>query len=188
MSQFKVISNDEANSLCDMTDAYEELSPLNEDWQLSLKSDGTFHLYWHFPLSQRDLAIKQWKRCQPRINEFIGKRPITTVSWADEPLHPINDCSRFYNADAEMSPLHQPLAPNEGMMSNKFLYRFLLPHASKLSHIFDGNSFTFSKNEYAILDQLHGLRDGIPKEVAYAADIIIATLQADNERFVVVVE
>lgn len=185
MSQFKVISNDEADSLCE-SDAYEELSPLNEDWQLSLKTDGTFHLYWYLPLSQRDYAIKQWKRCLPRINSFIGKRPITTVSW-DEVVHPINDLSRFYNPDAEMSPLHQGLAPNEGM-SNKFLYHFLLPYADKLSHIFDGDSFTFSKDEYAILDQLHGMRDGIPREVAYAADIIIATLQADNERVVVVVE
>lgn len=187
MSQFKVISNEEANSLCDMTDAYEELSPLNEDWQLSLKADGTFHLYWYLSLSQRECAIKHWKRCQPRINAFIGSRSITTVSWDDEPKHPINDCYRFYNPDAEMSPVHQPLALNEGM-SNKFLYRFLLSHASKLSHIYDGDSFTFTKHEYAILDQLHSMRDGIPKEVAYAADIIIATLQADNERFVVVVE
>ena len=185
MSQFKLISNDEANSLCDMTDAYQELS--HEDWQLSLKADGTFHLYWYLPLSQRESAVEQWKRCQLRINAFIGSRSITTVSWQDEPLHPINNCSRFYSPDAEMSPLHQPLAPNEGM-SNKFLYRFLLPYADKLSHIYDGNSFTFSKNEWSLLDQLHGMKDGIPREVAYAADIIIATLQADNERVVVVVE
>lgn len=183
MSQFKVISNDEANSLCDMTDAYEELSPLDEDWQLSLKADGTIHLYWYLPLSQRDFAIKQWKLCQPRINEFIGKRSITTVSWQDEPLHPINDLSRFYNPD--MSPVSQPLGENEGM-SNKFLYQFLVPHVAKLSNIYDGHSFTFTKEEWSILQQLHSQALG-NREVNYAADIIIATLQADNDRTVVVV-
>lgn len=186
MSQFKLISNDEANSLCDMTDAYEELTPLNEDWQLSLKADGTIHLYWYIPLSQRDFAVKQWKRCQPRINAFIGKRLITTVSWQDEPLHPINDLSRFYNPDLTL--LHQSLGNGNVAMSDKFLYRFLLQHVSKLGNMYDSNSnsFTFTKDEWSVLNQLHS-QDLGNHEVNYAADIIIATLQADNERFVVVV-
>lgn len=189
MSQFKLITNDEANSLCDQSDSYEELSPLDENWQLSLKADGTFHLYWYFPLSQRDLAIKQWKRWQPQISAFIGSRPITTVSWDDEPLHPINDLSRFYNPD--MTLMHQPLGQGNQLFSNKHLYRFLLPHVSKpqLAAIYDAdsNSFTFTKNEYNILQQLHSQRDGMPKDVAYAADIIIVTLMADNDSVVTLV-
>lgn len=186
MSQFKVISADEADSLCDQSDSYKELAPFSENWQLSLKTDGTFHLYWYLPLSQRELAIKQWKHCQPRINAFIGKRSITTVSWEDEPLHPINNLGVFYVQEGRLHSI--PLAPNE-RMSNKHLYRFLLSYVkeSQISSIYDGHSFMFSKNEWSILQQLC-IRDGIPEEVAYAVDMIIVSLQADNERFVVVVE
>lgn len=188
MSQFKVISNDEANSLCASDDEF-DYAPFNYDWHLAMKQDNTFHLYWYLPLSQRDYAIRQWRQCQDAINKHIGSRPITTVSWADEPLHPINDCSRFYNPD--MTLLHQPLGQGNSCFSNKALYRFLLPHVSKpqLAAIYkaESNSFTFTKDEYNILQQLHSQRDGMSKDVAYAADIIIVTLMADNDAVVTLV-
>jgi len=186
---FNLITNDQANSLCADCDAPNaEWCPMNEDWQLSLKVDGTYHLYWYLPLSQRVKAIPQWTKNQSAIKEFCGDKPITTVSWSDEPLHPINDLSRFYNGNGA-TPLHESLSADEGI-SNKFLYRFLLPHVAKIPHMYDAHRqcFTFSKDDYGILRQVHCINDGIPQEVAYAADIIIATLQADNDRTVSLVE